>query len=100
MSIQNLIINGGFETGTLVPWTSSNTTVTNLFSHSGTFSARLQGGPITSYIAQFVPVTPGVSYELLISLAKVGVQPAAPVVIQVFYFDNLFNLLGQGLFAN
>jgi hypothetical protein len=100
MTIQNLIVNGSFETGTLAPWVSANTTITNLFSHSGTFSARLQGGPITSYIAQFVSVTPGDSFEFLISLAKVGVLPAAPVVLQVFYFDSLFNLLGQGLFTN
>ena len=41
MTIQNLIINGGFETGTLSPWTGVNATITNQYSHSGFFSARL-----------------------------------------------------------
>ncbi|WP_328128589.1 NTTRR-F1 domain, partial [Priestia megaterium] len=58
MSIQNLIINGGFETGTLTSWSSANTTVTSQFSHSGSFSARFQSSPFTSYIGQFVPLNP------------------------------------------
>lgn len=88
MSIINLVVNGGFETGDLAPWTASNTTISSEFSHSGNFSARFQGGPVVSFIAQFVPVNPGEGLELLASFAKVGFSPAAPVTIQVFYFDE------------
>ncbi len=37
MTIQNLITNGGFETGTLSPWSGVNATITNQYSHSGFF---------------------------------------------------------------
>ncbi|WP_454871121.1 NTTRR-F1 domain [Priestia megaterium] len=97
MSIQNLIINGSFETGTLTPWTSANTTVTNQFSHSGSFSARFQSSPFTSYIGQFVPLNPGESMEVLASFAKVGTAPSTPVFIQVTFYDSLSNFLGAGL---
>jgi len=36
--LNELIINGDFETGAFPPWTASNETVTNLLSHSGFFS--------------------------------------------------------------
>ncbi|MES9769602.1 NTTRR-F1 domain, partial [Priestia megaterium] len=97
MSIQNLIINGGFETGTLTPWTSANTTVTSQFSHSGSLSARFQSSPFTSYIGQFVPLNPGESMEVLASFAKVGTAPSTPVFIQVTFYDSLSNFLGPGL---
>ncbi|MEH7521557.1 NTTRR-F1 domain, partial [Priestia megaterium] len=97
MSIQNLIINGGFETGTLTPWTSANTTVTSQFSHSGSLSARFQSSPFASYIGQFVPLNPGESMEVLASFAKVGTAPSTPVFIQVTFYDSLSNFLGPGL---
>ncbi|MFB5761484.1 NTTRR-F1 domain [Paenibacillus medicaginis] len=59
MPIQNRIVNGGFESGTLFPWITMNAVVTSQFSHSGMFSARLQGGPVISYLAQFVPANSG-----------------------------------------
>jgi hypothetical protein len=97
MSIQNLIINGGFETGTLTPWSSANTTVTSQFSHSGSFSARFQSSPFTSFIGQFVPLNPGERIEVLASFAKVGTAPSTPVFIQVTFYDSLSNFLGPGL---
>lgn len=97
MSIQNLIINGSFETGTLTSWISANTTVTSQFSHSGSFSARFQSSPFTSYIGQFVPLNPGESMEVLASFAKVGTAPSTPIFIQVTFYDSLSNLLGSGL---
>jgi hypothetical protein len=97
MSIQNLIINGGFETGTLTSWSSTNTTVTSQFSHSGSFSARFQSSPFTSYIGQFVPLNPGARMEVLVSFAKVGTAPSTPVFIQVTFYDSLSNFLGPGL---
>ncbi|PFT70861.1 collagen-like protein, partial [Bacillus thuringiensis] len=96
----NIIQNSSFETGTLPPWVGSNAVVTNLCSHTGSFSARLTGGNVTSYIAQFVPVTAGSTFEFFVSLAKVGVGIAAPVQLQVIFLDSLFNSLGNGLFIN
>ncbi|WP_313894937.1 NTTRR-F1 domain [Psychrobacillus sp.] len=100
MTIQNLVINGDFETGTLSPWISDNATITNQYSHSGFFSARLQGGNVVSFIAQTVSVNEGEGFELLVSLAKVGFSPAAPVQIQVIYLDSMDNSLGNGIFVN
>ncbi|MCU4666861.1 NTTRR-F1 domain, partial [Bacillus paralicheniformis] len=76
MSIQNLVVNGSFENGALPPWVGQNATVTTQFSHSGFWSARLLGGAVTSFIAQFVPVDAGEGLEFLVSLAKEGF-PAA-----------------------
>ena len=100
MTIQNLIVNGSFETGVLSPWVGMNATITSQYSHSGFFSARLQGGNVVSFIAQTVPVNVGEGFEFLVSLAKVGFAPAAPVQIQVIYLDSMSNLLGNGLFTN
>ncbi|MGK9183779.1 NTTRR-F1 domain [Priestia filamentosa] len=100
MAIQNLIVNEGFETGTLSSWFFSNATVTSQFSHSNFYSARLQGGNIVSYIGQLIPVNPGDTFELLVSLAKVGFAQAAPIQIQVIYLNSLSNSLGNGLFTN
>ncbi|WP_142936471.1 NTTRR-F1 domain, partial [Priestia endophytica] len=97
MSIQNLIINGGFETGTLAPWITSNTVITSKYSHSGFYSARLQGGATFSYISQFVPIEPGESLEILASLATVGQASAISITIQVFYYGSQLNLLENGL---
>jgi len=100
MTVQNLIINGGFETGTLSPWAGINATISMQYSHSGFFSTRLQGGNTVSYIAQIVPINPGEGFEFLVSLAKVGLAPAAPVIIQVIYLDNLSISTGNGFFTN
>ncbi|MCY8552714.1 NTTRR-F1 domain, partial [Bacillus haynesii] len=101
MSIQNLVVNGSFENGALPPWVGQNATVTTQFSHSGFWSARLLGGAVTSFIAQFVPVDAGEGLEFLVSLAKEGFPAPSPQVqIQVSYFDSSFNFLGQGLFLN
>ncbi|MCM3644915.1 NTTRR-F1 domain, partial [Priestia aryabhattai] len=97
MSIQNLIVNGGFETGTLSSWITTNTTIDSQYSHSGFYSARLQGGATFSYISQFVPVEPGERLEVLASLATIGQAPAIFITIQVFYYDNQSNLLENGL---
>ncbi|MGG3158384.1 NTTRR-F1 domain [Priestia megaterium] len=97
MSFQNLIINGGFETGTLTSWSPANTTVTSQFSHSGSFSVRFQSSPFTSYIGQFVPLNSGERMEFLASFAKVGTAPSTPVFIQVTFYDSLSNFLGPGL---
>lgn len=97
MSIQDLIVNGSFETGTLASWTSANTTVTSQFFHSGSFSARFQNSLVTSSIGQFVPLNPREEMAVLTSFAKVGTAPSTPVFIHVTFYDSLSNFLGLGL---
>lgn len=70
--ITNLIINGGFENGTLLPFLTVNASIDGTHSHSGLFSASLFGGIGNAVIVQEVPVSSNQSYELFASLAKVG----------------------------
>ncbi|MUG72736.1 NTTRR-F1 domain [Paenibacillus validus] len=97
MSITNIIVNGGFETGSLLPWINFNATITTDFSHSGFYAARLLGGDLNSFITQFVPATPGESYEFLVSLAKVGTAPSPPISLTVAFYNDSFTFLGYGL---
>ncbi|PFT73069.1 collagen-like protein, partial [Bacillus thuringiensis] len=98
--MSDVILNGSFETGTFADWITSNANVTNMFSHTGVYSARLAGGNVTSYIAQVVPVTAGSTFELFVSLAKVGMGTSAPVQLQVNYFNTLSIELGNALFID
>lgn len=98
MSLQNLIINGGFESGTFTPWTPQNASITNTASHSGFFSASLQGGAVVSYVSQIVPVPAGNGFEFLLSLAKTSAAPSPDVQAQVIFLDSGFNSLATGLF--
>ncbi|WP_269448557.1 NTTRR-F1 domain [Metabacillus kandeliae] len=98
MSLQNLIINGGFESGTFTPWTPQNASVTNTASHSGFFSASLQGGAVVSYVSQIVPISAGNGFEFLLSLAKTSAAPSPDVQAQVTFLDSGFNSLATGLF--
>lgn len=70
MSIENRVINGGFETGTFSPWVASNATITSQFSHSGSFVARLLGGNVNSFIFQYVEANPTERFEFLVSLVN------------------------------
>nr|WP_307439613.1 NTTRR-F1 domain [Bacillus sp. V2I10] len=93
-------MNGGFETGTFSPWVASNATITNQFSHSGSFAARLLGGNINSFIFQYVEANPTERFEFLGSLAKVGTLTSPPVSLTVAYYDSSFGFLGYGLITN
>lgn len=100
MTIENRVINGGFETGTFSPWAATNATITNQFSHSGSFAARLLGGNVNSFVFQFVEANPTKRFEFLVSLAKVGPLTSPPVSLSVAFYNASFGFLGYGLITN
>ena len=97
--IKNRIVNGGFETGTLSPFIVNNpsfVSINNSNSHSGVYSAKLSGGLTNAIIAQAVPVSPNETFELFVSLSKIGPFPSPLIAINVQYYNgNTF--LGDGL---
>ncbi|WP_157829980.1 NTTRR-F1 domain [Bacillus sp. SN10] len=97
--IKNRIVNGGFETGTLSPFIVNNpsfVSINGINSHSGVYSAKLSGGLTNAIIAQAVPVSPNETFELFVSLSKVGPFPSPLIAINVQYYNgNTF--LGDGL---
>ena len=100
LGINNLIINGGFETGSLAPFISTNTFISTKHSHTGYWSARFPGGKCTSSLVQSVPVTPGTKLELLVSLSKKGCFPSPPISVSVFFSSATNAFLGYGLITN
>ena len=97
--IENRIINGSFETGSLAPFTGVNATISSPTSHTGSFSALLTGGTANSFILQFVPVLPSENFELFVSLTKIGSAISPPISITVGYYNGS-SFLGYGLITN
>ncbi|WP_175075014.1 NTTRR-F1 domain, partial [Terribacillus sp. AE2B 122] len=99
MPNQNIVENGGFESGSLVPWVSSFASITQQFVHSGNFAAELDGGQNVAYLAQYaIPAIPGNSYSLSLYLAKDSELAAPPVQIQIIFLNEAFQTTGTGLF--
>ncbi|CAG7651195.1 hypothetical protein PAESOLCIP111_06266 [Paenibacillus solanacearum] len=96
----NRLVNGGFETGSLSPFNGINAVVVSSNSHSGYFSVRLAGGTANAFMQQFVPVAPGESFELIVSLAKLGAAVSPPVTLTVGYYNAVFAFLGYGLITS
>lgn len=96
---QNLVGNGGFETGSLSPWFGSGASITAVNPHSGFFAASLAGGT-NAYIYQTFPVTPGEKIAIFLSLAKTSVGVSPPVVISLYFLDASSTFLGYGLIVN
>ena len=90
-----LIVNGGFETGSFPPWLVDNASITSLYKHSGNFSALLQSG--TSVIYQIVQGNFSDSCNFSAYLGKVGVLPNPLTTITISYFNASFSFLGLGL---
>ncbi|MFE5430791.1 NTTRR-F1 domain [Peribacillus simplex] len=96
--LTELLINGGFEAGTLSPWTNlgpNNADVTTDSPHSGTFVADL---PRRSAIQQIVSkgLAPGRVYRLSGSLSSAGdLQPESTTVVTLRFIDKNQNILQE-----
>ncbi|MFP7494644.1 NTTRR-F1 domain, partial [Terribacillus saccharophilus] len=98
MPERNIVVNGGFEAGSLEPWVSSFATVTRQISYSGNFAAVLDGTQETAYIAQYVtPVIAGYNYDLSVYLARGSELPAPAAQVQIYFLTNDYQLNGRGL---
>nr|MDH3073334.1 NTTRR-F1 domain [Bacillus velezensis]MDH3104934.1 NTTRR-F1 domain [Bacillus velezensis] len=82
--MNNPIINGSFETGTLAGWSSANTQINSLFAHSGRYSAQFIGAQPYAYLSQIVPIS-AKSLTLFVSLATLGNEPSPQVTLQIIY---------------
>ncbi len=96
MGIVNLAFNGSFESG-LSGWVTQNAVITTQQSHSY-MNAVLIPSAASGYAGQFISVTPGSSYEMMVSLGKAGTSISSPVIIQVSYFDASYQDLGLALY--
>ncbi len=90
-----LIVNGGFETGSFPPWLVDNASITSLYRHSGNFSALLQSG--ISVIYQIVQGDFSSSSSFSAYLGKIGALPNPLTTITISYFNASFSFLGLGL---
>src|SRR5450432_1894829 len=90
---QEVVVNGGFETGTFSSWTATDSSgFTNvgsdpLFAHSGTFHANLGASPNVGTLTQTLATTPGQTYTLSFWLANDGAAGGG----EVNQFDALWN---------
>lgn len=95
--MKNLIINSGFETGTLTPFTGTNVLIQSNYSHSGQFCVLLPGGERESQLMQSVSINPGSQLQLKVSLAKAEPKPAPPITIAIAYHTSTFVFIDYGL---
>ncbi|WP_052360724.1 NTTRR-F1 domain [Oceanobacillus manasiensis] len=97
MAVTNLILNGGFETGTLSEWSAQNSYVTASSPHSGRYAAVLRSGLSASSLSQLVPIMPGENFQLLISLSRYGVFGSPRLILRVYFLNELNLEVGMGL---
>lgn len=97
MAVNNLITNGGFESGNLDGWSQINAFVTPYTPHSGRFVAGFNSGAQDAAISQLVPITPGQNFQLLVSLSKYGLLQSPTIELSVTYLDTNNTVVGTGL---
>ncbi|PRS84424.1 collagen-like protein [Bacillus velezensis] len=100
MAIQNLINNGSFESGDLTGWSGVSASVVPAFAHTGAFSAQFAGGITSASLSQTVPVSPQQSFQLFISLGKIGTIANPEINLRVLYLDASNAVVGTGLNIN
>ncbi|QEY88924.1 Flagellar hook-length control protein FliK [Bacillus amyloliquefaciens] len=100
MAIQNLINNGSFESGDLTGWSGVNASIVSAFAHTGAFSAQFAGGITSASLSQTVPVSPQQSFQLFISLGKIGTIANPEINLRVLYLDASNAVVGTGLNIN
>ncbi|WP_307772236.1 NTTRR-F1 domain [Bacillus velezensis] len=100
LAIQNLINNGSFESGDLTGWSGVSASVVSAFAHTGAFSAQFAGGITSASLSQTVPVSPQQSFQLFISLGKIGTIANPEINLRVLYLDASNAVVGTGLNIN
>jgi hypothetical protein len=96
LSVQQLILNGGFETGDFTDWNpNANPSDTFVFgpnqfysTHSGSFLAMLGEPSTPGFLTQTIPTKPGTNYQVSFWLNSDGTTPN----------EFLFNWNGQTIF--
>ncbi|MGM0948324.1 MAG: NTTRR-F1 domain, partial [Bacillota bacterium] len=86
--MDDVIVNGGFETGILTGWASANTSVINTFAHSGRYSAQFISSQPYAFLGQIVPVVSGQSLIFIVSLGRIGNNPSPQVTIQILFVNS------------
>ncbi|WP_338422612.1 NTTRR-F1 domain [Bacillus atrophaeus] len=86
--MNDVIVNGGFETGNLTGWASANTSVINTFAHSGRYSAQFISSQPYAFLGQIVPVVSGQSLIFIVSLGRIGNNPSSQVTIQILFVNS------------
>ncbi|WP_200411107.1 NTTRR-F1 domain [Virgibacillus salexigens] len=99
MTVNNLLLNGGFETGDFQSWEIMNSTITQFYSHTGNASAKLGGGTSPASISQTVPVAPGQNFQLLASLSSTRFLSNPRVTLVVDFLDENNAVITNGLFV-
>jgi hypothetical protein len=97
MSINNVITNSSFETGTLAGWNFLNTTVIPGKAHLGDFAAHFSSGAVQAYISQIVPAQEASQFELFVSFANSITQNSPTIELEVLFLDSNDAVIGIGL---
>lgn len=86
--MNDVIVNGGFETGNLTGWASANTSVINTFAHSGRYSTQFISSQPYAFLGQIVPVVSGQSLIFIVSLGRIGNNSSPQVTIQILFVNS------------
>lgn len=91
----DLVFNGGFEDGNLSPWIPFNASIKFFPSHTGFYSARLDGGNVNSYITQITNGSSRCKFSMALGKTSAAISPT--ISISVDFLSSTFQFLGTGL---